>query len=258
MKNILLLVIASVLMYSGNVFGQTDTTINGVTYTLFSPGLWVEVDAWPAGYVHCGDPTEIVEVTNPVTGETWMDRNLGASRAAISSTDEQSYGSLFQWGRGADGHQCVHRYTGDGVTTSETTSTRSSTDQPGHGDFITTSSSPFDWRSPQEVDLWQGVNGVNNPCPSGYRLPTDAELDAERDSWSSNNTAGAFASPLKLPVAGFRSLSNGSLGDVGTYGYYLSSTVSGTNSRRLRFDSSTALMGSNARAFGRSVRCLKE
>lgn len=33
--------------------------------------------------------TEIVDVTNPATGQTWMDRNLGASRAATSPTDEQ-------------------------------------------------------------------------------------------------------------------------------------------------------------------------
>jgi hypothetical protein len=35
-------------------------------------------------------PTEIVDVVNPVTGKTWMDRNLGAQRAAISSTDQQA------------------------------------------------------------------------------------------------------------------------------------------------------------------------
>jgi hypothetical protein len=34
----------------------------------------------------------VVDVTNPATGRTWMDRNLGASRAATSSTDEQAYG----------------------------------------------------------------------------------------------------------------------------------------------------------------------
>ena len=34
--------------------------------------------------------TEVVDVTNPATGRTWMDRNLGASRAAMSSTDAQA------------------------------------------------------------------------------------------------------------------------------------------------------------------------
>ena len=206
---------------------------------------------YPPGTVHCtGTPTAVVDVTNPTTGKTWMDRNLGASQAATSSTDANSYGDLYQWGRGADGHQC---------RTSPTTATLSSTDQPGHGDFITnSSSSPYDWRSPQNDNLWQGVNGVNNPCPSGYRLPTNAELDSERSSWSQNNSLGAFASPLKLPMAGSRGNSSGSLFDVGTFGRYWSSTVNGTDANDLDFLSSFAVMGGNSRALGLSVRCLKE
>ena len=205
---------------------------------------------YPAGTVHCnGTPTAIVDVSNPTTGEIWMDRNLGATQVATSSTDTNSYGDLYQWGRRADGHQC---------RTSATTSTLSSTDQPAHGDFILGPSSPYDWRSPQNDNLWQGVNGVNNPCPSGYRLPTDAELEAERLSWSSNDAAGAIASPLKLPMAGYRSSSDGSLRYVGTRGYYWSSTVSGASSRSLYFYSSYADMYVYYRARGYSVRCLKD
>jgi uncharacterized protein (TIGR02145 family) len=193
--------------------------------------------------------TEVVDVTNPTTGKTWMDRNLGASRAAISSTDAEAYGDLYQWGRAADWHQ---------KRTSGTTSTLSNFDAPGHGNFIMVNSSPYDWRSPQNTNLWQGVNGTNNPCPTGYRLPTEAELNAERLSWSSNNTAGAFASPLKLPVAGHRNHSNGSLVNVGILGHYWSSNVDGTNSRQLYFGSSGAGMLSIYRAPGIAVRCLKD
>jgi hypothetical protein len=191
----------------------------------------------------------IPNVTNPTTGEIWMDRNLGASQVATSSTDANAYGDLYQWGRGTDGHQ---------IRTSGTTSTLSSTDNPGHNNFITNSSSPYDWRSSQNNNLWQGVSGINNPCPSGYRLPTEAELNAERLSWSSNNAAGAFASPLKLPVAGYRAGSNGSLGQVGSLGYYWSSTVAGTSSRNLGFNSSNTNVYSNYRALGFSVRCIKD
>jgi hypothetical protein len=38
-------------------------------------------------------------------GQIWMDRNLGASRVATSSTDSEAYGDLYQWGRGTDGHE---------------------------------------------------------------------------------------------------------------------------------------------------------
>jgi len=178
-----------------------------------------------------------------------MDRNLGATRAATSSTDSFSYGDLYQWGRGSDGHQC---------RTSPTTNTLSSTDQPANGNFILGPSTPKDWRSPQNNNLWQGVNGLNNPCPSGYRLPTETEINAERLSWSTNNSAGAYASPLKLPLPGDRNSSNGSLVHVGADGIYWCSTVSSTNSRSLYFFSSNAGMDANGRANGLSVRCLKD
>lgn len=190
--------------------------------------------------------TVVVDVTNPVTGRTWMDRNLGASRAATSSTDEQAYGDLYQWGRSADGHQ---------KRNSPTTTTQSSSDQPGHGRFIVGTSQ---WRNPINNKLWQGVNGINNPCPSGYRLPTEAEWNAERQSWISPNAAGAFASLLKLPVAGRREQLQ--LYRVGSRGFYWSSTASDLvdGARHLKFESGTAGMFSFGHAHGVSVRCIKD
>ena len=205
---------------------------------------------YPAGSVFCASgATAVVDVTNPATGKTWMDRNLGASRAAISSTDTAAYGDLYQWGRRSDGHQCRN---------SDTTTTLSSTDQPSHGSFILSPSSPRDWRSPQNNNLWQGVNGVNNPCPSGYRLPSEIELNAERLSWSSDNAAGAFASPLKLPLAGVRLSSNGLMGNVGEFGHYPSSSWTGTSYIRISFSNLTFSMGGVFRAGGHPVRCIKD
>ena len=195
-------------------------------------------------------PTIIVDVVNPKTGKTWMDRNLGASRAATSSTDAASYGDLYQWGRGADGHQ---------LRTSTTTTSLSSSNQPGNGNFILAPNGPSDWRNAQNDNLWQGVNGVNNPCPSGYRLPTEAELEEERVSWNANTSVGAFASPLKLPMAGSRDYSNGGLVTGGTsdHGFYWSSTVNATSSRNLYFLSNDTYMLRTQRAVGQSIRCIK-
>jgi hypothetical protein len=176
----------------------------------------------------------------------WLDRNLGAAQIANNSDDANSYGDLFQWGRGDDGHQ---------IRTSTTTSTLSSTDVPGNANFILAPSS--DWRSPQNANLWQGVSGTNNPCPSGYRLPTETELNNERLSWGNNGATGAFASPLKLPLSGFR-VSNGSLSSVGTVGLYWSSAFSGANSRFMSVASGNAYIDSSNRADGRAVRCLKD
>jgi uncharacterized protein (TIGR02145 family) len=194
-------------------------------------------------------PTEIVDVYNPKTGKTWMDRNLGASRAATSSTDKEAYGDLYQWGRGSDGHE---------KRNSGTTSTLSNSNIPGHGNFILEPNSPYDWRTPQNNNLWQGAKGVNNPCPTGYRLPTRSEFDAERASWSSQNLDGAFASTLRLPMAGYRNISGGSLTNVGSYGGYWSSTVNETFSWVLFFVRSGAEMYGGDRAYGYSVRCIKD
>ncbi|MCP3867727.1 MAG: hypothetical protein GY703_06455, partial [Gammaproteobacteria bacterium] len=182
-----------------------------------------------------------------------MDRNLGASRVATSSTDEQAYGDLYQWGRGTDGHEKRN----SGTTALEDLS---GSDVPGHSNFILVGSSPYDWRSPQSNNLWQPTSGTNNPCPAGFRLPTNTELETEQASWSSNNAAGAFASPLKLVVAGSRSLGNGTIYNAGWHGFYWSSSwsssVGGSRSRYLVFSSGGADVFSNTRAFGYSVRCL--
>jgi len=228
--------------------GCPNYYINGQWQEWCGNGVQPYAALYAPGTVFCGGVvTAIVDVINPATGKTWMDRNLGATQVAMSSTDAAAYGDLYQWGRGADGHQC---------RTSSTTSTLSSTDQPVHGSFILAPNAPNDWRSPQNTSLWQGVNGVNNPCPAGYRLPSDVELNAEVFSWNSNNSAGAFASPLKLSLTGYREL-NGMFDDVGVIGRYWSATVSNASSRRLRFLSNGVTVADSFRAYGFSVRCIK-
>jgi hypothetical protein len=134
---------------------------------------------YPNGTVFCEHPTEVVEIVSAKTGRIWMDRNLGARRSAvfeqeILANDMYAYGDLYQWGRRSDGHQCRNsktRIVDGGVNV----------DQPNHGDFILpkTPSSPNpqnNWRSPENPNLWNGINGINNPCPEGFRLPTKQEF----------------------------------------------------------------------------------
>jgi hypothetical protein len=205
---------------------------------------------YPANSVFCANgPTAIVDVTNPTTGKTWMDRNLGASQVATSSTDQNAYGDLYQWGRRADGHQC---------RTSPTTATLSSVDQPAHGNFIMAPSPPCSWRNPSNNSLWQGVNGVNNPCPSGYRLPTNVELDQDRLTWNTNSSAGAFNSMLKAGNPGYRFYADGTLTSVNLTGTYWTSTTSGLSCQALSFNGSTASVIAYNRAYALSVRCIKE
>lgn len=206
----------------------------------------------------CGEETEIVDVTNPATGKTWMDRNLGASRQAIASDDYKAYGALFQWGRASDGHECITWTTStSGTPLYGTTSINSNTDNPGHSDFILEPDYPYDWRVPQNDDMWkEDGTGVNNPCPDGYRLPTEDEWADEIASWSSEDADGAFSSPLKLTVAGMRFWNVEGLMYPGIRGFYRSSTVYNHGARYLQFYTSASLP-SSYRATGYSVRCIK-
>ncbi len=197
-------------------------------------------------------PVAAVNTVTSLTGRVWMDRNLGASRVATSMTDEQAYGDLYQWGRGKDGHE---------KRTSGTTTTLSSTDTPGHGNFIKTSSEPYDWIISQNDNLWQGVSGINNPCPAGFRVPTADEWQEEIDSWNSKDAVGAFASPLKITLAGERNFIGGELNDVNDWGDYWASTVNGFRDESYSMsviDSNAWLNNSWYRGVGCSVRCIKD
>ncbi|WP_158865199.1 FISUMP domain-containing protein [Maribellus comscasis] len=246
---------------SGFLTSETDPSVPTGTQAgdmqYWNGSAWITVAAGNEGQVLTftgGVPTwtwttqpKEGEVQNPTTGEIWMDKNLGATQVATSSTDAAAFGDLYQWGRAADGHQS---------RTSGTTHTLATSDTPGHGEFILSSASPpYDWRNPQNNNLWQGVSGTNNPCPSGYRLPTEAEWKAERASWSSNTPAGAFASPLKLSKAGIRSTATGNEGYLGSY---WSSTVNGTDAGYLYFATDISGFGFFRRSYGCSVRCLKD
>jgi uncharacterized protein (TIGR02145 family) len=209
----------------------------------------------------------------PVTGadgKTWLNNNLGAnysnknyigfdpSRQATGFSDFMAYGSLFQWGRAADGHELLMNQGGTaGTPVNGTTTTLSSTDTPLNSKFIYNGSPNYDWRSSQNDNLWQGVNGTNNPCPVGYRLPTDAEWTALVTAAGITNKTTAAASSLKLTVPGRRAGNSGTLYDIGGTGYYWSSTVSVAYAVRRNFDLSMG-SGTNGRADGFTVRCLKD
>jgi len=169
------------LLSNGTMVGQM-LYWNGTAWITVTPGSAGQVLTMVSGLPTWGvaQTAGTNEVQNPKTGKIWMDRNLGANEVATSITDAAAYGDLYQWGRAADGHQ---------LRTSTTTSTLSTSDTPGNALFIISGGGggAQDWRTPANDNLWQGVNGINNPCPAGYRLPTYAELVSERSTWSSSD-----------------------------------------------------------------------
>ena len=207
----------------------------------------------------CGDSVTFTYKGNSVTygtvsstgGKCWLDRNLGAARVATAYNDSLAYGDLFQWGRLDDGHQ---------TRTSGTTTTLSSSDTPGHSNFIYGMASPQDWRSPQNENLWKGVSGTNNPCPWGWRIPTYTELVAESASWSPQDYTGAFASPLKLTEACFRAPENASIYSCAAAGFYWASNgcEPGSCHVGVHYGPSMPWVVRALRGYGLSVRCLKD
>ncbi len=196
------------------------------------------------------------EVLSPATNRVWMDRNLGASQVATSIGDADAFGDLYQWGRPADGHQ---------IPTSNTDYIQNYP-IPEDGNFIISNGENYYNWTGSYIDSWNNYEqGANNPCPSGYRIPTKAEWAAERASWSSDDIYGAFDSPLKLTLAYTRHFSDGVLrassGTNGTYGTrYWTETSTGTASSTYGmsiWDSGVDFVGSWLSS-GYPVRCIKD
>jgi hypothetical protein len=191
----------------------------------------------------------------------WMDRNLGATRVATSINDEEAFGDLYQWGRNSDGHQ---------IKTSGTSSNLSNSDLVNNNLFIITSSEPYDWRVPQNNLLWQGVNGINNPCPKGFRIPTYEEWETEVAGWPPQlvynkpiwGVMSAYSSALKLTTPSIRY----QIGNIFSNGIseYWTSTVPTGSSGAITLLLNTKLnnygftLSGERRAHGLSCRCIKD
>jgi len=230
----------------GRVFIEWRGDISGSTY----PFIIEVISETNITAVFSEVVLEDGEVYNHITSRIWMDRNLGASRVAISSDDTLAFGYLFQWGRTMDGHQ---------KRNSKSITQISSYPRTNHGYFLLVPDQyPWDWLSPREDNLWNGLIAVNNPCPVGFRIPTAEEWNSEVESWTNVNREGAFESNLKLPASGYRYELDGHIYGDGFRGFYWSSTSRGTESIPLKFDNTLTTVNTRSRrASGFSVRCLK-
>ncbi len=219
-------------------------------------------------------------VENTTTGRKWLNNNLGAdyanvdssdynpSQQATTSTDHLAYGSMFQWGRKADGHELMD-WTDATTGTGKYGETDTKNDDPSDSLFIKQS----DWRVNPDDTLWASESSANNVCPVGYRLPLapDAVVDAENElavelnSWDSKDADGSMSSDLKLPMAGIRRI-NGNRSYASRYGVYWTGSVvpsdgnnsTVSNARDVYFGYALGLIDTSGRGYGYSVRCIKD
>ena len=206
-------------------------------------------------------------ITSSATGRTWLMVNLGASAIPTSSTDDAGYGYLYQWGRNTDGHQVI-RPTISGTTTTTSGTSAQTGDDPNNGGLYiiapstTMGAEYYNWRTYRNSSLWTTLTGNNNPCPTGFRVPTLAEFNAEINSWS-NYGISAFNS-LKLTLSGQRNvITGGNVTSLGTVGYYWTSTYNGSpptgngTYRYVSFTNSSSGGNNAASGNGYAVRCIK-
>lgn len=200
--------------------------------------------------------TVLVDYSGTVGKKCWLDRNLGAPDVI---TEAGSNGDLFQWGRKDDGHQDPNSDTTPGPTNDSS---------PGDN-FITLTNEqlvPGNWYDGSDPDpnvLWKSDGtGINNPCPSGWRLPTKQELEAETDTWDFDND-GPFGSPLKWSIGsndnpGTRE-SDGDLFNFSSSRVWSSSiSDTGQGSWAIAFGSTQVKFYSYIRSLGQSVRCVRD
>lgn len=228
------------------------------------------------------------------SNQYWAACNVGATTAysnqSVTFADttaaggptaaQKAYmGAYYQWGRNLD------VTTGASVNGPFVPATAASETR-----FITSGTSPLDWISPQNDDLWGGMGSttaagtypslgsptaMQGPCGVGYHVPTvkewcDAIIAVSPtqnggaamvcdSAWHVEATANKFITTLKLPIAGLRSYSNATFSNQGVYGPYWASSTTGTYGHAISLSSSLGVLpaNSNYRTFGFPVRCLK-
>ena len=208
-----------------------------------------------------------------IDGVVWAPVNCG-----YHATDYK-YGKLYQWGRKyGQGYDSSDASVPELVAGPVSLATGQSKDNENK--FYYNSSSPWDWCDTPYDNLWNSGTEDNpvkteyDPCPSGWRVPTYAELEGLIENYSSWTTdkngqsgywfSGASSytetvSQVFFPAVGALHHLDGRATSRGTYGGYWSSCPDGTLSKYLTFLSNILVSpGSYERACGNSVRCVQE
>ena len=221
---------------------------------------------------------------------TMMDRNLGATSATPG--DVGALGLLYQWGRKDPflNSSSIHYYSmteaKSTITWPSVVSSYSTTGTIAYATakpttFIKYNSWNYDWyytgSSSTDNTRWttsETSKSIYDPCPSGWRVPdggsngvwskasgssyTEPSYDRTNEGMNFSRMFGADQT-IWYPASGYRGNYDGSLDNVGNYGYCWSASPNSNYAYRLSFsDSGNAYPTNyNLRAYGQSVRCLQ-
>lgn len=209
-------------------------------------------------------------------------------KAATADDKGYPYGKLYQWGRkygqGYNGPLYSDEYEIGTISDSsypEGDNLHEGPVQPSLGSSEAYKDVYFygkpDWSDNQVDDLWGGWSAseynksAKDPCPSGWRVPTQYELEmlsSNHSSWASVDGQEGYwftgwatymddINRVFLPAAGYRTYGAG-CHNRNRFGWYWSSTAKKDKSYSLRFQSFQMWMPEEVRAEGYSVRCIQE
>ncbi len=248
---------------SNNNNNNNNNNGGGTGVTIVDPGTAFGAKG-SATFMYNGDKVTYPSVRTK-DGKIWLQQNLGAKRVATSATDVESYGDLYQWGRWADGHQL--RTPAPTVKASSTLSANNPSGLPSGGskDYISGW-----WNSGASTDTWNAATaaGVSetkgcDPCKvlgNDWRLPTEEDWNSVLTAEGITNNQTAFESNLKIPAGGWRATTSSAIASAGSSSWYWSSKASSSAGAKGVWIQTASVQRSytDARAYGTSVRCVKD
>ncbi len=184
-------------------------------------------------------------------GVIWAPVNCGFE-PATDTTRGYPYGKFYQWGRiYGQGSDAEFDQTVPEVVTGRVTTSQGQL-EGNKGKFYAQVEEPYDWNIAPDPTLWNigtvevPVKSEYDPCPVGWRLPTEIEVQS------------ILGDKEFLPRAGYNDCTDGRYAQRDNIGFYWTSTTDGAKSKFFFVHATGTGVSSNPRANGYTVRCVRD